>query len=93
MVELNGRTIDNSCPFMGECWADGGCAYGTGCPPTHLDVLKDSARLEHECEMLPHTDPDLIAVCEVCRKQQIGMTLVMSTNERREIDDRMRGPN
>jgi hypothetical protein len=31
-----------------------------------FDVLKKSAELEHECELLPHTDPDLQAVCPIC---------------------------
>lgn len=67
IVEVNGRQIDNTCPFMNECWADGGCLYGNGCPPTHFDVLKKSARLEHELEMVPHTDPDLASVCPICK--------------------------
>jgi hypothetical protein len=60
-VLLNGREIDTSCPYSGGCFADQHCA--TECPPTLLDVLIDSARLEHECDMLPHTDPDLMEVC------------------------------
>lgn len=63
-VEVNGRVIDTSCPFSGDCWGNGYC--DNTCPPTLLDVLVRSAELEHECDMLPHTDPDLLAVCRRC---------------------------
>jgi hypothetical protein len=63
-MELNGRIIDWSCPYEVQCFADMGCAYS--CPETLFDVLKKSAELEHECELLPHTDPDLQAVCPIC---------------------------
>lgn len=64
-VQVNGRAIDNSCPYMGRCWADGYCE-GT-CPPTAYDKLRRSAELEHELNLTPHTDPDLKAVCARCQ--------------------------
>ena len=66
IVDVNGRKIDTSCPKMGLCWGYGGC--DGECPPTLLDVLRNTARLEHECELLPHTDPDLAVVCEICKE-------------------------
>jgi len=60
-VELNGRVIDTSCPFMSQCWGDQACAQD--CPDTLIDVLRNTARLEHENDLVPHTDPDVFALC------------------------------
>jgi len=64
MMLPTGRVINLSCDFEADCFAYQYCA--TECPPTLLDVLKDSARLEHELNLLPHNDPDLKAVCPIC---------------------------
>lgn len=63
-MELNGRQIDISCPWSNDCYADGGCSYT--CPETLRDVLVKTALLEHECELLPHNDPDIEDMCPTC---------------------------
>lgn len=65
-MELNGRQIDTSCPFMSQCWGDQGCFQE--CPETLIDVLRNTALLEHENKMTPHTDPDVKALCELCKR-------------------------
>lgn len=60
-MNVNGRVVDTSCPYMSQCWGNQGCV--DECPPTLIDVLTNSARLEHELGMLPHTDPDLAVLC------------------------------
>jgi hypothetical protein len=59
---INGRSVDNTCPHSGDCWANSGCI--SECPPTAYDVLRLSAALEHDLDLLPHNDPDLTAVCQ-----------------------------
>jgi hypothetical protein len=49
---------------MSVCWGNQGCDQE--CPPTLLDVLENSAALEHELGMTPHTDPDLAVACKEC---------------------------
>lgn len=63
-MDVNGRQIDTSCPYMGQCWADQGCS-GL-CPDTLLDVLQKTATLEHEVGFIPHTDLDIAVVCKEC---------------------------
>jgi hypothetical protein len=65
MMLSSGRVIDMSCPFSGDCFANQGCWQE--CPETLLDVLRESAELEHELDLLPHTDPDLLEVCPLCK--------------------------
>jgi len=62
-----GRILDRSCPYSGDCWAQQGCL--DECPRTLHDVLVESAYLEHELGLTPHTDPDLAWACETdeCR--------------------------
>lgn len=65
LVTPTGRRIDNSCPYEGYCWADQACLGE--CPPTMLTTLIATAKLEHELEMAPHTDPDVEWACLECR--------------------------
>lgn len=61
----SGRVVDTSCPWEGQCWADQAC-LGV-CPDTLLDVLRSTASLEHENEMLPHNDQDVEEMCFICK--------------------------
>lgn len=61
LIIVNDRRIDVTCPYAHLCWADQFCP--NACPDTLYYVLKRSAELEHELEMMPHTDPDLAVVC------------------------------
>lgn len=69
-MKLNGRVIDNSCPYEGSCFANMGC--WTTCPDNLLEVLKRSAELEHELGLTPHNDPDLQDVCLTCKEVNGG---------------------
>ena len=64
MILPSGRVISLSCPHEINCFANQYCEVE--CPPTLFDVLKDSAVLEHELDLLPHNDQDIIAVCPIC---------------------------
>lgn len=65
----SGRVVDLSCPFENQCWADQACL--SQCPDTGLDVLRRTAKLEHETGLVPHTDPEVEEMCEECRKSAI----------------------
>lgn len=69
-VVVNGRKVDNTCPFAGDCWVNQGCYPFGPCPPTPYTTLQRSAELEHELGLIPHTDPDLTAVCPVCGRSR-----------------------
>lgn len=60
-----GRVLNTDCPFMNDCWGNQGCV--TTCPDSVLDVLKKAGANEHQLGWVPHTDPEIAEVCEVCK--------------------------
>lgn len=83
----SGRTVDNTCPFSSDCFAQGYC--NDGCPPTPYTILKDIARLEHELGMLPHDDPDVVSVCPChsINDVSVGIAVVNEIRHRKEVTD------
>lgn len=91
----SGREVNNSCPWSSQCFGDGYCPEA--CPETNYEVLKRSAKSEHDLDMLPHTDPDILAVCsewECHRNDDENGVLssrqnqILTTNEERQLKQR-----